>query len=121
LVDHLNARTKATAQFVAWDKTYRIDPTSDVLVNATSIGLYPDVDATPNVDLAAARSDLLVCDVIPNPPNTRLLQTARARGLKTLNGLSMLVHQGTIGFEMWTGQPAPEAVMKAALEKAFAI
>src|SRR5512147_334563 len=98
LADHLNAHTKTPAQFVAWDKTYRIDPTIDVLVNATSIGLYPDVDATPDVDLAAARSDLLVCDVIPNPPDTRLLQAARARGLPTLKGLSMLVHQGTIGF-----------------------
>ncbi|MFN8598139.1 MAG: shikimate dehydrogenase [Anaerolineae bacterium] len=120
LVDHLNARTQTPAQFVAWDKTYRIEPTIDVLVNATSIGLYPDVESSPAVDLSATRSDLLVCDVIPNPPDTRLLQAARARGLPTLNGLSMLVYQGTIGFEMWTGQPAPEAVMKAALEKAFA-
>jgi shikimate dehydrogenase len=121
LVDHLNTRTSTPAQFAAWDKAYRIDPTIDVLVNATSIGLYPDVDATPDVDLSAARSDLLVCDVIPNPPDTRLLQAARARGMKTLNGLSMLVYQGTIGFEMWTGRPAPEAVMKAALEKAFEV
>ena len=121
LVDHLNSRTKTPAQFVAWDKTYRIDPTTDVLVNATSIGLYPDVEATPDVDLSAARSDVLVCDVIPNPPDTRLLQAARKRGLPTLNGLSMLVYQGTIGFEMWTGQSAPEAAMQTALAKAFEV
>ena len=120
LVDHLNARTQTPAHFSAWTETYRIDPTIDVWVNATSIGLYPDLESTPDVDLAAARSDLLVCDVIPNPPDTRLLQAARERGMPTLNGLSMLVYQGTLGFEMWTGQPAPEAVMKAALEKAFA-
>ena len=121
LVDHLNARTSAQAHFIAWDKTYHVDATIDVAVNATSIGLYPDIDSTPDVDLSAARSDVLVCDVIPNPPDTRLIQAARAQGFKTLNGLSMLVYQGTLGFEMWTGQPAPEAVMKAALEKAFAV
>ncbi len=90
-----------------------------MLVNATSIGLYPDVDALPDISLDNARSDLFVCDVIPNPPDTRLMQMARSRGLRTLNGLSMLVHQGTIGFELWTGQAAPEAVMKEALRKAF--
>ncbi len=121
LVEHLNARTSAQTQFVAWDKMYSIEPTIDIVVNATSIGLYPDLESTPDVDLSAARSDVLVCDVIPNPPDTRLLQRARARGLKTLNGLSMLVYQGTLGFEMWTGQAAPEEVMKSALEKAFAI
>lgn len=120
LVDHLNARTSSQARFMAWDKTYHVDETVDGVVNATSIGLYPDLDSTPDVDLSAARSDVLVCDVIPNPPDTRLMQTARSRGFKTLNGLSMLVYQGTLGFEMWTGQPAPEAVMKSALEKAFA-
>jgi shikimate dehydrogenase len=62
---------------------------------------------------------LFVCDVIPNPPDTRLMQLARACRLRTLNGLSMLVHQGTIGFELWTGQTAPEAVMKEALRQAF--
>jgi shikimate dehydrogenase len=91
----------------------------DILVNATSIGLYPDTDAIPDVALETARSDLLVCDVVPNPPETRLIQAARARGLKTLTGLAMLVYQGAIAFEMWTGQPAPEAVMKQALQEAF--
>jgi shikimate dehydrogenase len=121
LVDHLTGRTSTLAQFVAWDTTYSIEPTIDIVVNATSIGLYPDLESTPDVDLSAVRSDALVCDVIPNPPDTRFLQAARARGLKTLNGLSMLVYQGTLGFEMWTGQAAPEAVMKSALEKAFAV
>ena len=74
----------------------------------------------PAVDLKAARPDLLVCDVVPNPAETRFIRTARARGLRTLTGLPMLVGQGAIGFEMWTGRPAPEAVMKAALARAFA-
>jgi shikimate dehydrogenase len=63
---------------------------------------------------------LLVCDVVPNPPETRLIKTARALGFKTLTGLPMLVYQGAIGFEMWTGRKAPENAMRAALEAAFA-
>jgi shikimate dehydrogenase len=62
----------------------------------------------------------LVRDVVPNPPVTRMIKTARARGLKTLTGLPMLVHHGAIGFEMWTGRKAPEHAMGAALEEAFA-
>jgi shikimate dehydrogenase len=121
LVADLKSRTGANAQFKPWSATVAIGPETDVLVNATSIGLYPDIDATPDVDLKSARTDLLVCDVIPNPPETRLVQAARAQGLQTLTGLSMLVYQGTIGFEMWTGQPAPEAAMKRALEQAFGL
>jgi len=119
LVGNLQQRVKANAHFVPWDETFHVTAETDVLVNATSIGLYPDVEAMPAVDLSAGRSDLLVCDVVPNPPETRLMQAAQARRLKTLNGLAMLVYQGAIGFEMWTGRPAPEQAMKDALKKAF--
>lgn len=119
LVNALREDTAATVEFVPWSNTYVVPPGIDILVNATSIGLYPDVDALPNISLDQARSDLFVCDVIPNPPDTRLMQLARARGLRLLNGLSMLVYQGAICFELWTGQSAPEAVMKAALHKSF--
>ena len=119
LVNALREGTSAAIEFVPWTRTYVVPPEIDVLVNATSIGLYPNVAARPDISLDNARSDLFVCDVIPNPPDTRLMQLARSRGLRTLNGLSMLVHQGTIGFELWTGQAAPEAVMKEALRKAF--
>jgi shikimate dehydrogenase len=119
LVKALRKDTSAAIEFVPWSSTYAVPPTIDILVNATSIGLYPNVDTLPDISLDQARSELFVCDVIPNPPDTRLMQLARSRGLRTLNGLSMLVHQGTIGFELWTGQPAPEAVMKEALRRAF--
>ncbi len=119
LVDHLVARTRVRAEYVAWQAPFAISAEVDILVNATSIGLYPDVEAMPPVNLQTARPDLLVCDVVPNPPETRLIQAARAQGFRALTGLPMLVYQGAIGFQMWTGQPAPEAVMKAALEKAF--
>jgi shikimate dehydrogenase len=119
LCEDLKSRTRAKARFVPWQETYTVGGDPDILVNATSIGLHPDVEAQPAVDLKGARPDLLVCDVVPNPPQTRLIQTARSLGLRTLTGLPMLVYQGAIGFEMWTGQKAPEAAMKAALERAF--
>jgi shikimate dehydrogenase len=119
LVEALRKDTSAPIQFIPWSSTYVVPPAIDILVNATSIGLYPAVDALPDISLDQARSELFVCDVIPNPPDTRLMQLARACRLRTLNGLSMLVHQGTIGFELWTGQTAPEAVMKEALRQAF--
>jgi shikimate dehydrogenase len=91
----------------------------DLLVNATSLGLYPDVDAMPPVDLSGARPGMLVSDAVFNPPETRLLAAARERGLPVLDGLSMLVWQGVIGFQLWTGQDPPVAVMKEALRKAL--
>jgi shikimate dehydrogenase len=93
----------------------------DLLVNATSIGLYPNVDATPDVDLSAAKSDMLVCDAVFNPPQTRLLAAAAKRGLPVLDGLSMLVYQGVIGFRMWTGRDPNEAAMKNALRQALGV
>jgi shikimate dehydrogenase len=112
-------KTSADAHFVPWRGTCAVGADVDILVNATSIGLFPDVEAMPEVDLKGARGDLLVCDVVPNPPETRLIKTARARGLKVLTGLPMLVYQGAIGFEMWTGRKAPEREMREALEEAF--
>jgi shikimate dehydrogenase len=113
-------RTAVEATFKHWRGACAVGAEVDILVNATSIGLFPEVEAMPEVDLKSARGDLLVCDVVPNPPETRFIQAARARGLRTLNGLPMLVYQGAIGFEMWTGRKAPEREMRAALEKAFA-
>jgi shikimate dehydrogenase len=115
----LKQRTKADAHFEPWRRTYSVSPEVDILVNATSIGLFPDIEAMPDVNFKKARPELLVCDVVPNPPETRFIKTARALGLKTLTGLPMLVYQGAIGFEMWTGRKAPEGAMKAALVGAF--
>ena len=119
LAAHLRDRLGTKAGYQPWSSTYRVPPQAEILVNATSIGLYPETDSSPDLTLESASLDLLVCDVVPNPPETQLIQTARGMGFPTLTGLAMLVYQGAIGFEMWTGQKAPEAAMKAALRKAF--
>jgi shikimate dehydrogenase len=119
LVKLLNGETRAKAQFVPWMDAYRIPHGTDIVINATSIGLYPDVTALPNVDMATITPHQLVCDVIPNPPQTLFLNQAAARGAATLNGLGMLVYQGAIAFKLWTGVEPDTGVMKAALEKYF--
>jgi shikimate dehydrogenase len=120
LVDHLNAKTSTPADFVHWTAEYGIPSETDILINSTSIGLYPDVDAWPDIDYNTIHDGMLVCDVIPNPPNTPFLQLANGKGAQTLDGLGMLVYQGAIGFTMWTGEEAPVAVMYKALSDAFA-
>jgi shikimate dehydrogenase len=118
MVHDLVARTCAHATFHPWTSTYRPPRDTDILVNATSIGLFPDTHS-PDVSLDDLPPHALVCDVIPNPPNTPFLESARRRDLKTLDGLAMLVYQGAIAFKMWTGHEPHEPAMKSALRHAF--
>lgn len=116
LASDLQKLGRASVRFTPWpEPVYRFTGTPDLLVNATSVGLYPHVEAMPAVDLRSAPPQMLVADAVFNPAETRLLRLARQLALPTLDGLSMLVYQGVIGFEIWTGQRAPEAVMKSAL------
>lgn len=119
LADLIGSRTEAESEFVHWRDRYRLPADCDVLVNATSIGLYPSRER-PEIDYHTIRSGTTVCDVIPNPPDTPFLQEARRRGARTLDGLGMLVYQGAIGFELWTGREAPVAAMHRALAEVFA-
>jgi shikimate dehydrogenase len=121
LAASLAARTGRPIRFEPWRGIYRVTATVDLLVNATSIGLFPDVKAMPPVDLTGAHPGMLVCDVVFNPPETPLLAAARSLGLPTLDGLSMLVYQGAIGFQLWTGREAPADVMKQALAGALGV
>jgi shikimate dehydrogenase len=119
LARSLNQRTPAKAEFVPWVGDYPVPPEADILVNATSIGLYPNTGDKPRVMMATVGPGLLVCDVIPNPPQTAFLAAAAARGAGTLDGLGMLVYQGAIAFKLWTGVEPSIPVMRQALEKVF--
>ena len=115
----LKKRTQGPIRFQHWQRRLEVSPEVDLLVNATSIGLFPHVDAAPDVELSSAGRNLLVADAVFNPRETRLLAEAKRLGMPTLDGLSMLVYQGVIGFQMWTGRDPDEAVMKQALEEAL--
>jgi len=116
LVALLEARTPASAELVAWDRTFAVPADTDIVVNATSVGLFPDVDARVDLDVESLAPGMVVADVIPNPPRTRLIRDAEARGCTVLDGLGMLVGQGAIGIRHWTGVDPDQAVMREALE-----
>ena len=88
------------------------------LINATSIGLSGDERPFPAELLPP---DLLVLDLVYNPPTTRLLRDAEAAGDTTLNGELMLLHQGAAAFTLWTGKPAPLELMLSKLEESRAV
>ena len=119
LVDLLNSKTPAHAELSLWRGPYRIPADAEVVVNATSIGLYPDVDARLDIDVGSLRKGLVVADVIPNPPRTNLIKDAESRGCRSLDGLGMLVNQGVIGVKYWTGVDVDPNVMKRKLEEIF--
>ena len=109
----------AQAGFAPWAGDDVVPGGTDILVNATSIGLFPDVDARLPLDPGSLRPGMVVADVIPNPPRTRLIRDAEARGCTVLDGLGMLVNQGVIGIRHWTGLDPDPAVMRRALEAAL--
>ncbi len=85
--------------------------TTDILINATPIGMHPKVDVTP-VPKKMLHEDLFVFDVIYNPLNTLLMKEAAEIGCKTLGGLDMLVNQGVLAFKWWTGKDPNANLMK---------
>ena len=100
----LNEKTSTTAEFVKWDNSYSVPEGTDVVVNATSVGLYPDLDARLNLNVDSLQASMVVADVIPNPLTTNLVRDAEGKGCTVINGLGMLVNQGVISIKYWTGE-----------------
>jgi shikimate dehydrogenase len=90
-----------------------------VVINATSIGLFPETNAELPIDFDTLLPGMVVADVTPDPPRTHLIRTAERRGCQVIDGLGMLVNQGVIGVKLWTGIDPDPAVMRAALEEVF--
>jgi len=84
---------------------------ADILVNATSIGMSPNINETP-VTSNLLKSGLVVFDIVYNPIKTRLRREAEAAGATVISGLDMLVWQGALAFEKWTGLKAPVELMR---------
>jgi shikimate dehydrogenase len=89
---------------------------SDLLVNASPVGMHKGDPCIVNPK--ALHRDLVVYDIVYNPPATPLLKEAKRHGIKVSNGLGMLLYQGALSFELFTGRKAPVSVMRAALKKA---
>jgi len=89
----------------------------DLVLNATSLGLKPEDAAPLDLKQFKFKQTPAVYDMIYRPAETPFLHAARMAGCKTVNGLSMLLHQGAKAFEIWTGRAAPLPVMRRALEE----
>jgi len=82
-----------------------------LLVNTTSVGMSPNTEDIL-VEPGLLTRDLIICDIIYHPLKTRLLKEAQRVGAKTIGGLDMLVRQGVLAFEKWTGQKPRERIMR---------
>ena len=110
--------TSAKADVQAWDGDASVPEDVDILINATSIGLG-DSETMPPLKVETLRKGLIVADVIPNPPRTRLLREAEGKGCTALDGLGMLVNQGVICVEHWLGKTLDAGVMEKTLKDIF--
>jgi shikimate dehydrogenase len=120
LAERLQGISKTKVSTQPWEGTYQIEEDGLVVVQATSVGLF---DENSCIDIAFSQGlrDVIACDVVFNPTDTAFLKRARQAGAATLDGLGMLVNQGVLGIENWTGRDADAEVMRAALEKAFSL
>jgi shikimate dehydrogenase len=113
-----NFKTDATALELDSENLATALDKADMLVNATSVGMSPDSGETM-VPARLLRPGLVVVDIVYNPVKTRLLQEAEAAGARTIGGIDMLVWQGALAFEAWTGRSAPFDLMKVAAIQAL--
>ena len=117
----IGEKTPAESVYVPWEGAYSVEPETDILINATCIGLYPDINGKPALDYDTVTPQMTVCDVVFNPPETPFLREAARRGARTVNGLGMLANQGALNFTLWTGQEAPVEVMEETLRREFGL
>jgi shikimate dehydrogenase len=98
----------------------RLADDADLIVNCTPLGMMPRDDTTPWPQEIPLRGGQVVYDLVYNPPQTLLLREAAAAGAQAIGGLGMLVWQGALAFERWTGHAAPVDIMRGAAETHFA-
>jgi 3-dehydroquinate dehydratase/shikimate dehydrogenase len=102
---------------VDWAARHRMP--YDCVVNATPVGMHPNVDETP-FDREHLRPYMVVFDTVYNPENTLLIKEARSVGCRTVTGVEMFVRQATIQFRIWHGNDPSQQVMRDALKRATA-
>ncbi len=120
LVALLREKLKLDAELVVWSGDYAVPTGTDVVINGTSIGLYAP-EARLALDLTSLKPGMVVADVVFSPVRTKFLDDASARGCRAIDGLGMLVNQGIVGVEYWTGITPDAAVMRKALETAMGL
>jgi shikimate dehydrogenase len=118
LAELLNTRVRAGCACARmWEAASLVDAMREasLLVNTTSVGMFPHVEACPELPEEGFHPGLLVYDLIYNPAETRLLARARRHGCRAVNGAKMLAWQGALALEIWTGRAGPADVMEEVL------
>jgi shikimate dehydrogenase len=113
LASEINKKIRPCAEAVESELHFQKEALKgcDVLVNSTSIGMHPDINALP-IDPSLLRKELIVADIVYNPRETKLLQVAKEKGCRTVPGLGMLIYQGVAAFKLWTGVEPPVEEMR---------
>lgn len=121
LTDTINSTLSCKAELHEQEDTRTLRTSigeSTLLLNATSVGMVPNTEASVITDPSFFTEDLIVSDVIYNPKETMFLRLARQAGCQTFNGMYMLLYQGAEAFRLWTGKEMPVASIK---EKFFSV
>ena len=110
-----------SGKVVAADMAKLCDSCCHIYINTSSVGMSPNVDASPFGDRPPDLTfDSVVFDAVYNPVRTKFLQQAEAAGARTINGVEMFVRQAAAQFEAWTGRAAPADVMRRVVEERLA-
>ena len=103
------------SSYYPWDSNFAVPIETEILVNATTVGMHGNNDVSLDIDFDSLNSSMVVADVIINPPQTELLTRATAIGCKTIDGLGMVVNQGVLAIKYWTGVDVDANVMRKKL------
>ena len=106
-----------SAHYVLWSPGFKIPDFINVVINATSVGMADSGNYDLDIDLGSLNKNMIVADVIVNPPQTNLLKSAAKLGARTIDGLGMVVNQAVIGVKYWTNFEVDPAIMHAELKR----
>jgi shikimate dehydrogenase len=120
IVKRLDTVTTTRLGISEWNGTYVIPNEADIVVQATSVGLFSPLNCV-DISFEFVKKDIIACDVVFNPVETLFLKKAGAQGCLCIDGLGMLVDQGAIALGRWTGMTGDKTVMRKALQEAFSL
>jgi 3-dehydroquinate dehydratase/shikimate dehydrogenase len=118
-------RTRSRAQYLAdtfggrcveWSARHIGD--AEIIVNCTPVGMHPNVDESP-FNKSHLKPSMIVFDTVYNPESTLLLKEARSHGCRVVTGVEMFIRQAALQFKLFTGNEAPEALMRETLKRAI--
>lgn len=119
LAGKIARHTAARAEFIPWEGKVAVPVNTEILINATCVGLTPNDSEKPEIDYNGIKPGMTVCDVVFNPVMPVFLKEAKERGAKVITGIGMLVNQGALNFSLWTGVEPDRSVMFECLKREF--